>query len=217
MWRASRRLISSTSAASVVVLPEPVGPPISTSPRGSCASSSTVGGRPSVARRGTRVRQQPDRRRGAAALAVQVDAEPADAGDAERRVGDARRRDTAAARAAAAPAAPPLRCRRRRAGPPRADAPGRRRGSPAARRRPAAGRCRLRAPSSRSHRSSRVVLPPRTSDADCASTLEFSSTISRSMSSGSCVTAAAAPGSSCSTAAAGHRQGAPRSRRARPA
>ena len=54
MWRASRRLISSTRAASVVVLPEPVGPPTRTSPRGSCASNSTVGGKPSVARRGTR-------------------------------------------------------------------------------------------------------------------------------------------------------------------
>ena len=47
MWRASRRLISSTSAASVVDLPEPVGPPISTSPRGSATSASTPGGRPS--------------------------------------------------------------------------------------------------------------------------------------------------------------------------
>ena len=54
MCLASRRLISSTMAASVVVLPEPVGPPTSTRPRGSCASSSTVGGRPSVANRGTR-------------------------------------------------------------------------------------------------------------------------------------------------------------------
>ena len=55
MCRASRRLISSTSAASVVVLPDPVGPPTSTSPRGSCASSSTDGGNPSVDSRGTRV------------------------------------------------------------------------------------------------------------------------------------------------------------------
>ncbi len=54
MWRASRRLISSTRAASVVVLPDPVGPPTRTSPRGSCASNSTVGGKPSVDRRGTR-------------------------------------------------------------------------------------------------------------------------------------------------------------------
>ena len=33
MCRASRRLISFTSAASVVVLPDPVGPPMSTRPR----------------------------------------------------------------------------------------------------------------------------------------------------------------------------------------
>ena len=60
-------------------------------------------------------RQQPHGGRRAAALAMQVDAEAAEAGDAERRVGDARRRDTAAARAAAAPAAPLPRCRGRRA------------------------------------------------------------------------------------------------------
>ena len=52
MCRASRRLISSTSAASVVVLPEPVGPPTRTRPRGRRVSASVPGGRPSVARRG---------------------------------------------------------------------------------------------------------------------------------------------------------------------
>ena len=52
MWRASRRLISSTRAASVVVLPEPVGPPTRTSPRGSRVRPSTPGGRPREARRG---------------------------------------------------------------------------------------------------------------------------------------------------------------------
>ena len=90
MCRASRRLISSTSAASVVVLPEPVGPPIRTSPRGSCASS--FDGRRQAERGEARHarRQQPDRRRGAAALAMQVDPEPADARDPEGRVGDVR-------------------------------------------------------------------------------------------------------------------------------
>ena len=45
MCLASRRLMASTSAARVVVLPEPVAPPISTSPRPSRDSCSTSGGR----------------------------------------------------------------------------------------------------------------------------------------------------------------------------
>ena len=48
----SRRLISSTKAAIVVVLPVPVAPPTSTRPRGSRDSASTPGGRFSPARRG---------------------------------------------------------------------------------------------------------------------------------------------------------------------
>ena len=90
MWRASRRLISSTSAASVVLLPDPVGPPSSTSPRGSCASGSTCGGRSSVDEPRHADRQQPDRRGGPAAFAMQVDPEPPEPGHAERRVGDLR-------------------------------------------------------------------------------------------------------------------------------
>ena len=53
MCRASRWLISLTSAASVVVLPEPVGPPTSTRPRGRRVSASMFGGRFSDAKRGT--------------------------------------------------------------------------------------------------------------------------------------------------------------------
>ena len=117
MWRASRRLISLTSAASVVVLPEPVGPPTRTRPRGSRVSASIDGGRPSEAKRGTVGRQAADRRRGAAALVVQVDAEAAEV----RRRGTSRRRcrarDTAGARAAPAPARPRPRFPRRRAAP----------------------------------------------------------------------------------------------------
>ena len=90
MWRASRRLISSTSAASVVVLPEPVGPPMRTSPRGSCASSSTAGGRPSVARRGTRVGSSRTAAAARPRSRCRLIAEAAEAGDAERGVGDAR-------------------------------------------------------------------------------------------------------------------------------
>ena len=76
MCRASRRLISSTSAASVVVLPDPVGPPISTSPRGRRVSASTPGGRPSAAS-GAAARAARGGRGGAAALAVQIDAKAA--------------------------------------------------------------------------------------------------------------------------------------------
>ena len=41
-------LITSISEASVVDLPEPVGPVTSTSPRGRLANSATTGGSPSV-------------------------------------------------------------------------------------------------------------------------------------------------------------------------
>src|SRR5579875_2065117 len=47
MWSSRVRLISSMSAASVVVLPEPVGPVTSTMPRGSLAISRTECGMPS--------------------------------------------------------------------------------------------------------------------------------------------------------------------------
>jgi hypothetical protein len=91
MCRASRRLISSTSAASVVVLPEPVGPPIRTSPRGRWVRSSTVGGSPSDASRGTRAGSARSAARGGpTALAVQVDPEASQALHAERPVRDLR-------------------------------------------------------------------------------------------------------------------------------
>ena len=86
-------------------MPEPVGPPTSTRPRGRRVSASTDGGRLSDAKRGTVGRQPPDRRRGAAALVVQVDAEAAEVGRAERAVGDAALAIQLAARAAPAPAA----------------------------------------------------------------------------------------------------------------
>ncbi len=216
MWRASRRLISSTIAASVVVFPEPVGPPSSTSPRGSCASNSTVCGSASVDRRGTRVGRSltvaAARPRSLCRL-IRKRPTPTILNDASAMRSTRYSRCACGASAgstassmstpSSGPSASVMTLASRRiAG-----------GAPAT----SSRSLPLRAPSSRSHCSSRDVLPPRTSDADCVSTLEFSSTISRSMSSGSCVTAAAAPGSSCSTAAAGHRQGAPRSRRARPA
>ncbi len=47
MWTSRLRLISSTIAASVVDLPEPVGPVTTTSPRGFSASVWSTGGRPS--------------------------------------------------------------------------------------------------------------------------------------------------------------------------
>ena len=48
MWSSRVSLITSISEASVVDLPEPVGPVTSTSPRGLFAKSATTGGSPSV-------------------------------------------------------------------------------------------------------------------------------------------------------------------------
>ena len=89
MWRASRWLISLTSAASVVVLPDPVGPPTRTRPRGRRVSASMLGGRFRDAKRGTVGRQAPYRRRRSSALVMQVDPEAADVRRPERAVGDA--------------------------------------------------------------------------------------------------------------------------------
>ena len=92
MWRASRRLISLTSAASVVVFPEPVGPPTSTRPRG--RRRERFDARRQAERREARHRrrQAADRRGGAPALVMQVDPEAAEIGRAERRRRRCRRR-----------------------------------------------------------------------------------------------------------------------------
>ena len=52
MWTALVRLTMSSSEASVVDLPEPVGPVTSTMPRGRSASVFTTGGRPRVSKSG---------------------------------------------------------------------------------------------------------------------------------------------------------------------
>ena len=83
MCRASRRLISSTSAASVVLFPEPVGPPMSTRPRGSRAAVRPPAGKPERRQPRHTRRQQAHGGRGPAALAMQVDPESADAARSE--------------------------------------------------------------------------------------------------------------------------------------
>ena len=140
-------------------MPDPVGPPTSTSPRGSCASSSTDGGKPSVDSRGTRVGSKSDRRRRAAPLAMQVDRGTGRLPPCGTTRRQSARRDTAAARAARAPAARPPRCRGRRAALRRAGSPCRPHGSPAAHRPRAADRCRRGRPATPSHRSSRALSP----------------------------------------------------------
>ena len=78
-------LISSIIAASVVDLPEPVGPVTSTKPRGLRVNSCTIGGRPSSS---IEVELEGDQAEGGAdraALVVGVDAEAGVAGD---RVGE---------------------------------------------------------------------------------------------------------------------------------
>ena len=115
MWRVSRRLISFTSAAIVVVFPDPVGPPIRTSPRGSRLSASTLRRQAEAGQTGHRRRQPADRRRGAAALVMQVDAEAAEIAASGTRRRQCRFRGTLAARAAAAPARRHRRFPRRRA------------------------------------------------------------------------------------------------------
>jgi hypothetical protein len=87
MCFASRRLISLTRAASVVVLPDPVGPPTRTRPRGRRVNADARG-QPERGEARHRRRQTPDRG-GAAAFVMQVDAKAAEIGDAQRSVGDA--------------------------------------------------------------------------------------------------------------------------------
>ena len=140
MCRASRRLISSTSAAIVVVLPEPVAPPISTSPRVERRERLDFGGRRARtscghARGSTRMaaaarprsRCRLTRKRPSAGMRSDASAMP-------------RLLITAASHATAAAAPPPPRCRCRRARDPASEA----------RRRPRAWLAALPATSSRS-------------------------------------------------------------------
>ena len=86
MWPFRSRLTLSIMAASVVDLPEPVGPVTSTSPRGFSAMRATTAGRP----RSWKVRMLngnlPDGQRDAAALLEAVAAEAREVLDAEREV-----------------------------------------------------------------------------------------------------------------------------------
>ena len=82
-WRVS--LIRSSIAASVVDLPEPVGPVTSTKPRGFFVKSSSTGGRPSELELRHVVRDQAEGGRERGALEVRVHAE---AGLARDRVGE---------------------------------------------------------------------------------------------------------------------------------
>ena len=72
-WRS--RLIRSIIAASVVDLPEPVGPVTSTNPRGFLVKSSSTGGRPSELERRHLLRDQAEGRADRGALEVGVHAE----------------------------------------------------------------------------------------------------------------------------------------------
>ena len=79
MCTARVSLIASTIAASVVVLPDPVGPVTSTRPRGSSASWRITSGSPSSASDIGLVADQPHHAADRAAGAEGVDPEPADA------------------------------------------------------------------------------------------------------------------------------------------
>ncbi len=214
MCRASRRLISSTSAARVVVLPEPVGPPIRTRPRGSCASSSTVCGRLRVASRGTRVGSS---RTAAAALprsrcrlmrnlptsAIRNDASAIrDSRYTRRACGDSAGMTASSISAPSSgpsPSATTLPSTRTAGGAPATS----NRSDP------------FRDASSRSHRSSRDASVPAVA-AVLWAVVELSSRMRRSMSSsGSLVTAADAPGSCGSSAIGGRLRAGPRNPRAR--
>ena len=89
MWRASRWLISLTSAASVVVLPDPVGPPTRTRPRGRRVERFDVGRQVQGRKAGHGGRQAPYRRRRSSALVMEVDPEAPDVRRPERAVRDA--------------------------------------------------------------------------------------------------------------------------------
>ena len=80
------RLISSISEASVVDLPEPVGPVTSTRPRGFSASWCSDAGQAELLERLDLVRDQPERGAERLALEEDVDAEARDARDRVREV-----------------------------------------------------------------------------------------------------------------------------------
>ena len=86
MWSARVRLISSIIAASVVDLPEPVGPVTSTRPRGFSASSCSDVGQAELLERLDLVRDQAERGAERLALEEDVDAEARDARDRVREV-----------------------------------------------------------------------------------------------------------------------------------
>ncbi len=69
MWRGLVSLMTVSMLASVVVLPEPVGPVTRTRPRGRSSRSRTEGGMPMVSRREQLARQHADGRGQIAALA----------------------------------------------------------------------------------------------------------------------------------------------------
>ena len=80
------RLISSIIAASVVDLPEPVGPVTSTRPRGRSGELVQAVGQPELLERADLVRDQAERGADGVALEEHVDAEARDAGDGVRDV-----------------------------------------------------------------------------------------------------------------------------------
>ena len=86
MWSWRSLLILSIIAASVVDLPEPVGPVTSTRPRGRSASVASTGGRPSSWKLRIFSGNQPVDRADRAALVEHVAAEARQALDAEREV-----------------------------------------------------------------------------------------------------------------------------------
>ena len=85
MWSVRVRLISSISEASVVDLPEPVGPVTSTRPRGFVVNSWSDAGQPELLERLDVGRDRAEGRREALALVVGVDAE---AGEPANAVGE---------------------------------------------------------------------------------------------------------------------------------
>ena len=86
MWHARSQLMASIIEASVVDLPEPVGPVTSTSPCGSCTSCLAIGGRPELVERRDVIGDQAERQRRDAPLVERVAAEPSKVVPAEREV-----------------------------------------------------------------------------------------------------------------------------------